>query len=38
MVAAFCCGAVYGVSLAALHQAPHDQDGRVVALRDSPDS
>lgn len=32
LVSAFCCGRVHRVSLAAIHQTPHDEDGGIVAL------
>lgn len=38
MVTGFCCGNVHGVSLPAVHQIPHDEDGGVVALRDRCDT
>lgn len=38
MVAGFCCDSVHSVSLAALHQIPHDKDGGIVALRDRWDT
>lgn len=37
LVSAFCCGHVHSVSLAAIHQIPHDVDGGIVALSDRCD-
>lgn len=37
-IAGFCCGDVFCVSTAALHQLPHDKDGGIVALRDGGDT
>lgn len=38
MVTGFCCGSVHSISLAALHQIPHDEDGGIVALWDRCDT
>ncbi len=38
MVPCFGCGCVHGVSLAAVHQIPHDEDGGIMALRDRCDT
>lgn len=38
MITGFCCGSVHSVSLAGLHQIPHDEDGGIVALRDRCDA